>query len=165
MHDGLGFLTLHVALTMQYEQVLQLVDPSVIMHYWDYTIDAQRYYNAGGDISTFYNSEIFFDDWFGGVMSSDNVVSSGRFTYVSVDPSNYGLEADVENAYGLLRSPWNANPSPFLTRCNTTYSVLQSNPPGCEWHFGQMKLTVNNLGFITFKFSVYLVLSVASLFL
>ena len=47
----------------------------------------------------------------------------------------------MENAYGLLRSPWNSNPTPYFTRCNTTYSVLQSNPPGCEWHFGQMKLT------------------------
>lgn len=141
MHDGLGFLTLHTALTMQYEQVLQLIDPSVIMHYWDYTIDAERTYGAGGSMETFYNSEVFFDDWFGGVVFDDNTVSSGRFTYLSVDSDSYGLDADVENAYGLLRSPWNSNPTPFLTRCNTTYSVLQSNPPGCEWHFGQMKLT------------------------
>ena len=121
--------------------MLQLVDPSVVMHYWDYTIDAERTYGAGGGMDTFYRSELFFDDWFGGVVFEENVVSRGRFTYLPVDPDAYNLDAEVENAYGLLRSPWNSNPSPYLTRCNTTYSVLQSNPPGCEWHFGQMKLT------------------------
>mmetsp|Transcript_29511 Transcript_29511/g.40051 ORF Transcript_29511/g.40051 Transcript_29511/m.40051 type:complete len:664 (-) Transcript_29511:227-2218(-) len=141
MHDGLGFLTLHTALTMQYEKVLRLIHPSIVMHYWDYTIDSERYYDQGSDIQTFYNSEIFMDEWFGGVVFDDNTVSNGRFPYVSLDPAAYNIEPKVKNGYGLLRSPWNQNSIPFLTRCNKTYSVLQSNPPGCEWHFGQMKLT------------------------
>lgn len=144
MHDGLGFLTLHTALTMQFEQVMQLVDPAVVMHYWDYTIDAERYYDAqGDDISNFYNSEVFFSDWFGGVVQdrSDNVVSDGRFAYVSVDPTSYNIKVDTTNAYGLLRSPWNGNPVPFVSRANTTYGAMQSNPPGCQWHFEQMKYT------------------------
>lgn len=142
MHDGLGFLTLHTALTMQFEQVLQLVDPSVVMHFWDYTIDSERYYRAGGqDIGVFYKSEVFRPDWFGTVVQEDNTVSEGRFAYVSVAPEDFQITARTLNAFGLLRSPWNANPTPFLTRANTTYGALQSNPPGCEWHFGQMSLT------------------------
>jgi hypothetical protein len=38
MHDGLGFITNHVAQTVQFEQALQAVNPRVSVPYWDYTI-------------------------------------------------------------------------------------------------------------------------------
>lgn len=39
LHDGMGFLTGHNAVTMEFEQNLRLIDPSVSIPYWDYTID------------------------------------------------------------------------------------------------------------------------------
>ena len=39
MHDGLGFLTTHVALTAFFERGLQAVNPKVTVPYWDYTRD------------------------------------------------------------------------------------------------------------------------------
>ena len=43
-HDDAGFLTHHVAFTLELEQSLQSVDPTVAVPYWDYTYDA-FYYN------------------------------------------------------------------------------------------------------------------------
>ena len=37
MHDGMGFMTQHFALTNQYEMALQAVNPTVALPYWDYT--------------------------------------------------------------------------------------------------------------------------------
>ncbi|KAH8074295.1 symporter [Aureococcus anophagefferens] len=48
MHDGLGFLTQHMGLTLSFEQALQAVDPSISMPYWDYTIDKQNLTAASG---------------------------------------------------------------------------------------------------------------------
>ena len=35
------------------------------------------------------------------------------------------------NAYGLMRSPWNNNPSPYIGRHNTTYGVATTTMPDC----------------------------------
>lgn len=37
LHDGLGFLSQHMALTNEYEAALQVVNPSVALPYWDFT--------------------------------------------------------------------------------------------------------------------------------
>jgi hypothetical protein len=34
MHDGLGFLTHHMALSRMFENVMQLVNPKVSLPYW-----------------------------------------------------------------------------------------------------------------------------------
>jgi hypothetical protein len=39
LHDGMGFFTGHNAITIEFEKALQVVDPSVSVPYWDYTID------------------------------------------------------------------------------------------------------------------------------
>ena len=69
MHDGLGFLTNHGAETMQFEQSLQAVDPSVSVPYWDYTIDMTNY-ELSGAIESFYGSVVFSPDFFGSSWSS-----------------------------------------------------------------------------------------------
>lgn len=55
MHDGLGFMTQHVALTVKFERALQAVDPSVAMHYWDFTIDGEDIFlNKDGNFSQYW---------------------------------------------------------------------------------------------------------------
>ena len=39
LHDGMGFLTGHNAISLEFEKVLRTVDRSVSIPYWDYTID------------------------------------------------------------------------------------------------------------------------------
>ena len=41
MHDGLGFLTMHLALSLRFEQMLQLNDARVSLPYWDFTAEAE----------------------------------------------------------------------------------------------------------------------------
>ena len=134
LHDGLGFLTQHAALTLTFEKVLQLIDPSVSVPYWDYTIEA-RAVEVTGDIHSWRSSIVFSDDWFGPAYTENsNIVSSGRWAFTGVEASQEG------NAFGLLRAPWNMNDIPYLTRSNATYGFSLSDVPSCEDHYDVMQL-------------------------
>ena len=123
-HDDAGILNHHVGITWQLEQSLNAIDPGVAAHYWDYTVDAAT---AGGDdaddaFQWWSTSDIFDDDWFGAVVTnnSQHVVTTGRWAYTPVLRDAEGAFSNVTNAYGLLRSPWNTNPTPFLLRSRFT---------------------------------------------
>ena len=118
MHDGLGFLTMHVALTSFFERGLQAVNPAVAVPYWDYTRDDAKFKAAYGartplDARFWSLDDLWSDDWFGGAENGFHTVTSGRFAYQRVPKAT----ADhVANPYGFLRAPWNANARPFVTR-------------------------------------------------
>lgn len=40
-HDDAGIMTHHIGYTLEFEQALQVVDPSVAIPYWEYTIECQ----------------------------------------------------------------------------------------------------------------------------
>ena len=63
MHDGLGFLTSHMALTLAFEAALQAVRPQSSVPFWDFTIDSARL--ADGKWSSLSASPMWQDDWFG----------------------------------------------------------------------------------------------------
>jgi hypothetical protein len=42
-----GFLTHHLALTLSFDASLRAVDPSVILPYWDFTIEGQQIKDLG----------------------------------------------------------------------------------------------------------------------
>lgn len=148
MHDGLGFLTLHGALTLDFEKAMQLVDPMLAMPYWDFTIDA-HIMTETGSINTWYESQVFDDDWFGSVWNGDSpkhVLTTGRWAFVPVVPNNYGIEdihltGSVLNGYGFLRAPWNTNDARYLTRHNESLGFSQTSPPSCKWHASQLEFT------------------------
>ena len=125
-HDDAGILTHHMAFTLELEQSLQAIDRSVAMPYWDYTADA---YFLGRE--KFHLSPIFQSDWFGALSpaNSDHVIDAGRWAYTSIatvasaDPSLPSSFSKIKNPYGLLRSPWNTNPSPYLTRFHDVLGV------------------------------------------
>ena len=56
----------------------------------------------------------------------------GRFAFV---PAMVGATAysQTHNAYGMLRSPWNNDPNPFLTRSDHEIGFVNNKKPsGCE---------------------------------
>ena len=81
-------------------------------------------------------SVIFSDDWFGSADPADDrhVLSTGRWAYTPVmrDPS--GLFSNITNPHGLLRSPWNTNPAPYLMRSANVLGVATADYslPDCE---------------------------------
>lgn len=64
-------------------------------------------------------SIMFEDDWFGEFSppNSLHTVTKGRWAYLGVKTEAWD---DIHNAYGLLGSPWNLDPTPYVTRHNTT---------------------------------------------
>eukprot|EP01035_Chromulina_nebulosa_P061298 gene61298-83840_t len=71
-HDGAGILPNHVAITLQFEQSLQSIDPSISVPYWEYGQDRYLY-------DHWYNSIVFDKTWFGenSPSNSDHKISDG----------------------------------------------------------------------------------------
>jgi hypothetical protein len=130
-HDGAGVYTHHAAFSIEFEKTLQAIDSSVALAYWDYSIDAQTF---GSNYS---GSVIFSDDWFGALPSFDgkdggkatsHVVTSGRWAFLNVPKtSDAAREHGFGSARGLLRSPWNLESSPYVTRSQSG-TVLGTHP-------------------------------------
>jgi len=114
-HDDAGILTHHVGVTWVFENSLRMINPATAAHYWDYTREL-----AEG--LEWYESPIFNEQWFGSSSpaNSDHIVDSGRFAYTPI-MSNAREYSSITNPYGLLRSPWNTNPVPYLMRHNETF--------------------------------------------
>merc|ERR1719203_1851211 len=66
IHDGMGFLTQHLALTQVAELSLQTFAPSLSIPYWDYTIESFiDIENHGLPSDIFNDDELFSSTWFG----------------------------------------------------------------------------------------------------
>mmetsp|Transcript_14805 Transcript_14805/g.47958 ORF Transcript_14805/g.47958 Transcript_14805/m.47958 type:complete len:443 (-) Transcript_14805:24-1352(-) len=115
-HDDAGVLNHHAGITWLFEAALRSVDATTAAHYWDYTVDAADLGDAWPE------SFVFGDDWFGAPESDTHVVSRGRFAFTAVRRNAAGY-ANTTNAFGLLRSPWNASPVPFLARSTSTLGL------------------------------------------
>lgn len=142
IHDGLGFLTQHAAMSLEFERALQSVNSRVTVPYWDYTIESSWISESGNnEISSWYSSEVFSDDWFGETSPAGYIVNQGRWAYTPAMSTATNQLSSTLNAYGFLRAPWNQNNIPFLTRHNKSYGFYLTSPPGCKDHYDQMKLT------------------------
>ena len=131
-HDDAGIVTHHIAVTWELENSLTAVDSSVAAHYWDYTRDTSQ----ADDGSDYVTSNIFNDDWFGPIESSDHpehhIVNQGIFAYTRIKSKGNGTTS-ITNPYGLLRSPWNTNPTPYVMRHKAVFgrhgARLGRSPP------------------------------------
>lgn len=130
-HDDAGIYTHHSAFTLELEQSLQSINPRVAVPYWDYTYDEYIHLD-------WTESEIFTNDWFGvaSPLNDNHVLTSGRWAYtkVAIRMGNTGDER-THNPYGLLRSPWNTNPIPYLLRSRFVLGAKDGNyrnVPGCK---------------------------------
>ena len=109
-HDGAGLMVHHLSISLLLEESLQVVDKSVALPYWSYTLDQSQFQGRWRE-----RSIIFSDDWFGPASSPGKVISKGRWAYTPV-MQHAASYSDITNGYGMLRAPWNQNPSPFLSR-------------------------------------------------
>jgi len=132
-HDDAGIMNHHIGVTWLFEKSMRMIDPKTAAHYWDYTRDSV--YNDEG-IGIWFESPIFKKDWFGASSpgNSKHVVDSGRFAYIPVKKDARGF-SNITNPYGLLRSPWNTNPTPYVMRHNKTMGIFAdnwANFPSCD---------------------------------
>lgn len=137
-HDGAGLVPHHTAFTLEMEQTLQAIDPTVSIPYWEYGMDAYLYTSLD-------QSPIFDVDFLGKMnpMNDDHRIDDGSFWSTVTTPSaekysTWSIKDTASlnpyrNAYGAMRSPWNNNPSPYIGRHNTTYDNSQySSAPSCS---------------------------------
>mmetsp|Transcript_19736 Transcript_19736/g.23496 ORF Transcript_19736/g.23496 Transcript_19736/m.23496 type:complete len:671 (-) Transcript_19736:165-2177(-) len=99
LHDGNGFATQHLALTIRYEAAIQSINPKIVMPYWEYTIEsADIITNHNGNFNKFYElSVVFSSDWFGSFDTQQEPWSSIQI----------GKSTERHNSFGLARAPWN----------------------------------------------------------
>ena len=132
LHGGLGFLTHHTALSARAEFAMQAINPRLSMPYWDFTIDSQMVQK--NSVKTLADSVVFSEDWFGVLDTDAHTVTKGRWAYLEV-PKHESQDETPGNAFGVLRGPWNLNPSPYVTRfhgsCGSPHSFSM---PSCGAH-------------------------------
>ena len=66
---------------------------------------------------------MFLDSWFGSNSPSnpDHIITEGRWGYTPLMTSAREYSG-ITNPYGLLRSPWNTNPTPYVMRYNHSFN-------------------------------------------
>ncbi|KAH8075706.1 paraquat-inducible protein A [Aureococcus anophagefferens] len=144
-HNGAGFLAQHLRLDEMVLDSVQSVDASISTPYWDWTIESKLVEDRV--ISSPLDTPLWTADWFGSLnyaeapvvvgphygLSTDEffrrgfeawAIRDGRWAYATV--KRYDDVSGVSyplNSYGFLRSPWNNNPSPYVTRVNFKYNA------------------------------------------
>lgn len=116
MHDGMGFLTNHMALSSEFEDALQAIHPTLALPYWDFTIDSYEVnVTHNGRWDALWEGKVWSPSWFGVTNPVNHTVTEGRWAWTKVSIAT-DLNSSVHNAYGYMRAPWNVNKSPFVTR-------------------------------------------------
>jgi hypothetical protein len=77
-HQGAGFVTSHVALTLEYERSLQAIYPWATVPYWDISLESTFY-----DAAAWRSSAVFRGDWFGTAAPANGLraLAAGRFAF------------------------------------------------------------------------------------
>jgi hypothetical protein len=99
LHDGNGFATQHLSLTLRYEMAIQAINPKIALPYWEYTLEAAEIVNDhNGNFVKFYDiSPVFSTKWFGSFETMQEPWSE-------IEVAKSTLR---HNAFGLMRAPWN----------------------------------------------------------
>mmetsp|Transcript_15798 Transcript_15798/g.20250 ORF Transcript_15798/g.20250 Transcript_15798/m.20250 type:complete len:660 (-) Transcript_15798:367-2346(-) len=128
-HDSAAVMTSHSAFTLELEQALQVVDPTVSVPYWDYIADLEKWSE-----DFLLESEIFNPEYFGSPSpgGDSHIVREGRWAYTEIEKEENNELASVTSPYKILRSPWNMNPHPYLTRATNLYGVGWDAYPSCS---------------------------------
>ena len=118
IHEGNGFLPQHIKMTNSFEKSIQSVDSSVVLPYWDFTID-----NAAGLLV--HETLLMTPNVFGSMTDPsdiewgftakddlivDGAIPDGRWAGITANMNH--LYDDLKVGYGYMRAPWNMNPSP-----------------------------------------------------
>lgn len=119
-HFSEAFYVAHAAISVEVERVMQLVEPSTAMHYWNFVIDGKQYgYNWTQE------SSMFQPDWFGSLnpVHDDHLVTEGRWAYTPLPVADAHFKTSEANAYGIVSMRWNNNPSRYLQRAQSICGV------------------------------------------
>jgi len=136
-HEGSGFFTHHFAITQTFESALRAVNPAVSLPYWDFTIEGQEIKDAKQNPSYFLEITPFLTHkWFGSV-DEDGHIADSRFAFSQM-PKVTDSSVVVPNSYGYVRSYWNNNNDPYVTR--HLFDVCGVEPtnkkvPNCQTHY------------------------------
>lgn len=161
-HAGNGFFAQHARIDLLMTEALVATDPLVVSPYWDWTIE-QAAVDAGAVASVwdtvlwtadvfgspnFLETPILVDELFTPMTASfDEFTRRGNDAWKIRDSrfraaAMTGVaEADdgtvLHNAYGLVRSPWNENPSPYVTRVQHSRAIFPSCAATFDTLFGE----------------------------
>jgi hypothetical protein len=128
-HDNAGLMTHHMAFTLELEQSLQAINADISVPYWEYSLDAQIYGTSWQD------SFIFGEGYFGEASPTnvEHTVATGRWAYTPI-MANAREYSNITNQWGLLRSPWNQDPVPYVQRHKKILGDGNYQPtfPGCS---------------------------------
>lgn len=137
-HQGAGFVTSHIAFTLEFEKSTQSIFPDAATPYWDFTMES-TFYGA----NDWRQSKIFSSSWFGDASPENDLhtVTEGRFGWTPAMTHAWNFSA-ITNSYGVLRAPWNNDPTPFMTRHDHVYGYMNNmKPSGCQEYHTAMKKT------------------------
>jgi hypothetical protein len=137
-HQGAGFVTSHMTFTLEYEQSVQAIFPSMTVPYWDFTLESTFY-----DPGSWRSSPVFSADWFGEANPDNELhtVTEGRFAYVPA-LTKADKFTNMYNSYGVMRASWNADPTPFMTRSGKVYGYDNNiKPSGCAEYSRALRKT------------------------
>ncbi len=150
-HEGQGFVSQHLKLDRLTQKSLTSINPSITLPYWDWTVDQLEYSSGVAETVWAANSRLWSSSGFGSpptansssVFSSSNTIDLELLAEFSIRdgfwagtkvPNIDVTEPFPRNSYGFLRSPWNNNPSPYVTRemapdsvlpeCNATFDII-----------------------------------------
>jgi hypothetical protein len=149
-HAGSGFINNHLYLGAYLEQSLRLVNPKVSLHYMEYSkyfSSAEFQTHVSNQLDGGAWTELMTAKWFGASDPVTGEVLDGRWAHTAIPTmtkkffKHEGIDTDttffpaeeaswltaqpahLTSPYGLLRSPWNYNPAPFLTRYNNVNQI------------------------------------------
>jgi len=131
--SGLGSLGHHTAFVRLMEQSLQTIDPRISMPYWDYTEEAHTVWSRSGNVangSTWYESQVFDESFFGKIDSDTKHVVNGHFQDLHVLNSAQDFSI-YTNAYGLMRAKWNTNKDLYVATTTESYGFQSNEYPTC----------------------------------
>ncbi|CAM9353897.1 unnamed protein product [Heterosigma akashiwo] len=122
-HSGPNFITTHLAFVADLEKVLQAIEPTIAMPYWNYIQDSVEYGNAWST-----ESKVFSDAFFGAYQESGELRGRWGFTLPRVQSAEDRETA--HNSYGYLTNYYNQDNHGTLHRSNRV----------CGWAFERIGL-------------------------
>lgn len=139
-HLGPAFATFHRIFILEFEKCLMTIDQNILsLPYWDYNLDIKNKDKDPRD------SIIWSDEYFGsseGELLMNNAVLNGRFGHWKILHGNKTVMNISKHIspYGYLRSEWNNNSSPHITRhryscgSETTFGTTDNNKDIDLWN-------------------------------
>lgn len=158
-HGGVGFLNNHMYLSAYLEQSMQLINPKVALHYMEYTkyFESEGFAtHLGNELDGGGWTDLLSSKYFGANDPLTGRITDGRWAMTPVPKvtpeffADHGIDETstffpleekiwvtltnphLNSPYGLLRSPWNYNPDPYVTRYGNVWRVPNTDVITCS---------------------------------